>query len=109
MSDKSKTEISKIGLLRARLKVGIPVKDLESLSDASSISKHVETIMDQIKHLQNAISTTIEKAKIQPHRKPTACMYFLFLFFFSKFVYEKFNKQDDFVVRIKINVTVTGG
>lgn len=72
VSDKSKTEISKIGLLRARLKVGIPVKDLESLSDASSISKHVETIMDQIKHLQNAISTTIEKAKIQPHRKPTA-------------------------------------
>lgn len=67
--EKGKEEITKFGLLRARLKADIPVKELESLTDASSISKQVETILDQIKHLRAAVSTTIDKAKNKPPRK----------------------------------------
>lgn len=69
MTEKSKEEITKLGLLRARLKTDIPVKELESLTDASSISKQVETILDQVKHLKAAVSTTIDKAKNKPARK----------------------------------------
>lgn len=62
-TDKNKDEVNKLTILRARLKTDIPVKELESLSDASSISKQVEIILDQIKHLRSAVSTTIDKAK----------------------------------------------
>ncbi len=69
--EKNKDEITKLGILRARLKVDIPVKELESLTDASSISKQVEIILDQIKHLRAAVSTTIDKAKNKTSRKTT--------------------------------------
>lgn len=72
--DSNKYEISKLSVLRARLKADIPIKELESLTDASTISKQVEIILDQIKHLRAAISTTIENTKNKP-RKTTERMY----------------------------------
>lgn len=68
-TEKNKDEITKLGILRARLKADIPVKELESLTGASFISKQVETILDQIKHLRAAVSTTIDKAKNKSSRK----------------------------------------
>ena len=68
IAEKVKDEISKIGLLRSRLKTDVPVKELESLSDASSVAKQVETVLDQVKHLRTAVSTTIEKAKTKSFR-----------------------------------------
>ncbi|PSN58008.1 Protein bicaudal D [Blattella germanica] len=52
-------------LLRSRLKTDISLKDLESLNDAAGMAKHVETILDQIKHLRTAVENTIELSKIK--------------------------------------------
>lgn len=61
-------EMSRVELLRSRLKTDIPLKDLESLSDAAQMAKHVQTIMDQIKHLKTAVENTIELSKIKGMR-----------------------------------------
>lgn len=56
-------EISKIEMLRNRLKSDIPLHDLESLNDTAVLARHVCTVVDQIKHLRNAIESTIELSK----------------------------------------------
>lgn len=61
-------EVSKIELLRSRLKTGIPLHDLESLSDTEVLAKNVCTIVDQIKHLRTAIENTIELSKIKSNK-----------------------------------------
>lgn len=83
-------------MLRARLKADIPVKELESLTDASSISKQVETILDQIKHLRAAVSTTIDKAKNKPPRKAVECRIFS-----NKLDYFDFLFLDEFLIKFK--------
>ncbi|XP_012274486.1 protein bicaudal D isoform X2 [Orussus abietinus] len=54
----------KIQMIRL-FKTDINTKDLESLSKAKEISKHIETALDQIKHLRNAVEHTIELSKIK--------------------------------------------
>lgn len=54
-----------VELLRARLKSDIPGKELESLHDTVSLARHVETVLDQIRHLRSAVNHTIERAKGQ--------------------------------------------
>lgn len=66
------SEMSKVELLRSRLKTDIPLKDLESLSEAAQMAKHVQTIMDQIKHLKHAVENTIELSKIKGMRSSTS-------------------------------------
>lgn len=61
-------EVSKIELLRSRLKTDIPLHDLESLSDTAVLAKNVCTIVDQIKHLRTAIENTIELSKIKNNK-----------------------------------------
>lgn len=61
-------EISKLDLLRSRLKSDISLHNLESLNDTAAIAKHVGTIMDQVKHLRSAIENTIELSKIKGHK-----------------------------------------
>lgn len=61
-------EVSKIDLLRSRLKTDIPLHDLESLSDTAVLAKNVCTIVDQIKHLRTAIENTIELSKIKNNK-----------------------------------------
>ncbi|XP_046753335.1 protein bicaudal D isoform X1 [Diprion similis] len=61
-------ENAKIELLRARLKTDVKIRDLESLSEAKEIGKHIETVGDQIKHLKNAVEHTIELSKIKGMR-----------------------------------------
>ncbi|ERL92622.1 protein bicaudal D [Dendroctonus ponderosae] len=56
-------EMSKLELLRSRLKSDVPLHDLESLNDAATLARNVCTVMDQIKHLRAAIENTIEKSK----------------------------------------------
>lgn len=58
-------EISKLEILRSRLQSDIPLHDLESLNDTTVIARNVITIVDQIKHLRNAIENTIELSKIK--------------------------------------------
>ncbi|XP_067003481.1 protein bicaudal D isoform X2 [Anabrus simplex] len=55
--------MSKIELLCNQLKTDVPLKDLESLNDAAAMAKHVETILDQIKHLRSSVENTIELSK----------------------------------------------
>lgn len=57
--------MTKIELLRSRLKTDVPLKDLESLNDAAGMAKHVETILDQIKHLRSSVENTIELSKMK--------------------------------------------
>ncbi|XP_034947533.1 protein bicaudal D isoform X2 [Chelonus insularis] len=54
---------NKIEWFRTLSKTDVPIKDLESLSKANEISRHIETAMDQIKHLRNAVEHTIEMSK----------------------------------------------
>ncbi|XP_044734868.1 protein bicaudal D isoform X2 [Chrysoperla carnea] len=61
-------ELSKMQILQSRLKTDIPLKNLESLSDAAEMAKHVETIVDQIKHLRSAVENTIELSKMKGMR-----------------------------------------
>jgi hypothetical protein len=63
--DKDGYAMSKIELLRSRLKTDVSLKDLESLNDAAGMAKHVETILDQIKYLRTAVENTIELSKIK--------------------------------------------
>lgn len=56
-------EISKIEHLRNQLKTDIPLSDLESLNDTVLLSRNVETVVDQIKHLRHAIENTFELYK----------------------------------------------
>ncbi|KAG5891425.1 hypothetical protein JTB14_031491 [Gonioctena quinquepunctata] len=58
-------EMSKIELLRSRLKSDIPLHDLETLNDTAVLARNVSTIVDQIKHLRNAIESTIELSKVK--------------------------------------------
>lgn len=58
-------EMSRLELLRNRLKTDIPLHDLEILNDASVLARSVVTIVDQIKHLRNAIENTIELSKVK--------------------------------------------
>ncbi|VEN44218.1 unnamed protein product [Callosobruchus maculatus] len=56
-------EMSKLELLRSRLKSDIPLHDLETLNDTAVMARNICTIVDQIKHLRSAIESTIELAK----------------------------------------------
>ncbi|XP_028138413.2 protein bicaudal D [Diabrotica virgifera virgifera] len=56
-------EMSKIELLRSRLKNDIPLHELEPLNDTATLSRNVFTIVDQIKHLRTAVESTIELSK----------------------------------------------
>ncbi|KAK9307969.1 hypothetical protein QLX08_001877 [Tetragonisca angustula] len=58
-------ENGKIEWCRTLFKTDIQIKDLESLSKAKEIAKHIETAMDQIKHLRNAVEHTIELSKVK--------------------------------------------
>lgn len=58
-------EMSKLELLRSRLKSDIPLHDLETLNDTAVLARNVCTVVDQIKHLRNAIENTIELSKIK--------------------------------------------
>lgn len=66
--DKDSYAMSKMELLRSRLKTDVPLKDLESLNDAAGMAKHVETILDQIKYLRTAVENTIELSKMKGAR-----------------------------------------
>lgn len=57
--------VSRIELLRSQLKTYIPGNDLEYLSDATDLSKHISIILDQMKHLRNSVESTIEMSKIK--------------------------------------------
>lgn len=56
-------EMSKIELLKSRLKSDIPLHDIDALNDAAVVARNVCTIVDQIKHLRSAIENTIELSK----------------------------------------------
>lgn len=58
-------ENDKIEWCRTLFKADIQIKDLESLSKAKEIAKHIETATDQIKHLRSAVEHTIELSKVQ--------------------------------------------
>ncbi|XP_011691133.1 PREDICTED: protein bicaudal D isoform X2 [Wasmannia auropunctata] len=58
-------ENGKMDWCRTLFKTDIQIKDLESLSKAKEIAKHIETAMDQIKHLRNAVEHTIELSKVK--------------------------------------------
>ena len=58
-------ENGKIEWCRTLFKIDIQIKDLESLSKAKEVAKHIETAMDQIKHLRNAVEHTIELSKVK--------------------------------------------
>ncbi|XP_030756933.1 protein bicaudal D [Sitophilus oryzae] len=56
-------EMSKLELLRSRLKSDIPLHDLESLNDTAVLARNVCTVVDQIKHLRTALENTLSKGK----------------------------------------------
>ncbi|XP_076237954.1 microtubule-associated protein Bicaudal D isoform X1 [Calliopsis andreniformis] len=58
-------ENGKIDLCRTLFKTDIQTKYVESLSKAQEIAKHIETAMDQIKHLRSAVEHTIELSKVK--------------------------------------------
>ncbi|XP_011147596.1 protein bicaudal D isoform X1 [Harpegnathos saltator] len=58
-------ENSKMDWCRTLFKTDIKIKDLESLSKAKEIAKHIETAMDQIKHLRSSVEHTIELSKVK--------------------------------------------
>ncbi|XP_011306932.1 protein bicaudal D isoform X2 [Fopius arisanus] len=62
---KEEESSGRIEWLRTLSKTGLPIKDLESLSKAKEIGKHIETVMDQIKHLSNAVEHTIDMSKLK--------------------------------------------
>lgn len=72
--------MSKIELLRSRLKTDVPLHDLESLGDTAVLAKNVCTIVDQIKHLRTAIENTIELSKIKNNKTEGSYDGMLFLF-----------------------------
>ncbi|XP_034184340.1 microtubule-associated protein Bicaudal D isoform X2 [Osmia lignaria lignaria] len=58
-------ENEKIEWCRTLFKTDIQIKDLESLSKSKEVAKHIETAMDQIKHLRSAVEHTIELSKVK--------------------------------------------
>ncbi|XP_022902550.1 protein bicaudal D [Onthophagus taurus] len=62
-------ELSKLEVLRSRLRSDIPLNDLECLNDTTVLAKHVGTVVDQIKHLRTAIESTIEQSKVKGTHK----------------------------------------
>lgn len=64
-ANKDDYAMSKIEVLRSRLKTDVPLKDLESLNEATGLVKHIATISDQIKHLRSAVENTIELSKMK--------------------------------------------
>ncbi|CAL1682073.1 unnamed protein product [Lasius platythorax] len=58
-------ENGKMDWCRTLFKTDIKIKDLESLSKAQEIAKHIETAMDQIKYLRSAVEHTIELSKVK--------------------------------------------
>ncbi|XP_024881306.1 microtubule-associated protein Bicaudal D isoform X3 [Temnothorax americanus] len=58
-------EDGKMDWCRTLFKTDIKIKDLESLSKAKEIAKHIETAMDQIKHLRSSVEHTIELSKVK--------------------------------------------
>lgn len=58
-------ENGKMDWCRTLFKTDIKIKDLESLSKAKEIAKHIETAMDQIKYLRSAVEHTIELSKVK--------------------------------------------
>ncbi|CAK9833861.1 Protein bicaudal D [Anthophora retusa] len=58
-------ENGKIEWCRTLFKTDIQINDLESLSKAKEVAKHIETAMDQIKHLRSAVEHTIELSKVK--------------------------------------------
>lgn len=63
--DKDEENSGKIEWFRTLSKTDLSIKDLEGLSKAKEISKHIETAMDQIKHLRNAVEHTIDLSKLK--------------------------------------------
>lgn len=63
--EKEDDDNGKIEWFRTLSKTHLPIKDLESLCKAKEISKHIETAMDQIKHLRNAVEHTIDMSKLK--------------------------------------------
>lgn len=70
--EKEEEDNDKIEWFRTLSKTDLPIKDLESLSKAKEISKHIETAMDQIKHLRNAVEHTIEMSKLKGNKTNTS-------------------------------------
>ncbi|XP_025833411.1 protein bicaudal D [Agrilus planipennis] len=60
-------EMSKIEMLRSKLKSDIPLNDLDSLNDTENVAKQVGIIIDQVKHLRTAIESTIDMSKKKEH------------------------------------------
>ncbi|XP_020299242.1 protein bicaudal D isoform X2 [Pseudomyrmex gracilis] len=58
---------------RTLFKTDIQIKDLESLGKAKEIAKHIETAMDQIKHLRSAVEHTIELSKVKGMQSLNVC------------------------------------
>ncbi|EZA58373.1 protein bicaudal D isoform X3 [Ooceraea biroi] len=58
-------ENDKMVWCRTLFKTDIKINDLESLGKAQEIAKHIETAMDQIKHLRSAVEHTIELSKVK--------------------------------------------
>jgi len=52
--------------LQSRLKIDVPVKHLENLQDAASMSLHVETVLDQVRHLRASVEHSLEHTKQKP-------------------------------------------
>lgn len=74
-------------IFRARLKSDIPANQLESLLDAASMAKHVETVLDQIKHLRTAVNHTIERAHNKTsNASESECKFTLFVVFSKVFL-----------------------
>lgn len=72
-------EMSKLELLRSRLKSDIPLHDLETLNDTATLARNVCTIVDQIKHLRTAIENTIEKSKREKTNGSYECKHFIYV------------------------------
>lgn len=68
-----KEENGKMDWGRTLFKTDIQIKDLESLGKAKEIAKHIETAMDQIKHLRSAVEHTIELSKVKGMQSLNVC------------------------------------
>lgn len=80
-------EMSKLELLRSRLKSDVPLHDLESLNDTATLARNVCTVMDQIKHLRAAIENTIEKSKREKTNGSYECEFGRFKKYGSYFIF----------------------
>ncbi|KAL0278449.1 UNVERIFIED_CONTAM: hypothetical protein PYX00_000269 [Menopon gallinae] len=63
VDSKDNFNVPQIQLLRGHLKSDIPLKDLENLRDAAGMANHIETILDQVKHLRGSVENTLELSK----------------------------------------------